>query len=513
MTNSHSPIELSATSRWLGFAAMCVGMFMAILDIQIVATSLPAIKDSLKIDADRMSWIQTSYLIAEVIAIPLTGLLSRALSIRGLFLIALSLFCVASLGCALSPDFETLIAFRILQGLSGGCLIPLVFSAVFLLFPVKQQALATTLAGVMAVLAPTLGPTIGGYITETYSWPWLFLVNIGPGALSLLIAARLLKTPGGAPSLLKSLDIASLLLLALSLASLEIALKQGPELGWRAGWVLGLLVLFVGASVGFCVRTLHREQPLVDLGLLKERNFAIACVASFLFGIGLFGSVYMMPVFLGLVRGFDALAIGLIMLVTGIAQLISAPLAVQAEKRFDPRWLTTLGFAVFAAGLGASAFETPRSGYEEMFWPQVLRGAAIMFCLLPVTRIALGNLPEKDVPDGSALFNLMRNLGGAIGIALIDTVIWQRSEGHGTALGQRLLQGDREAADFVGIPYEMLPKPGQAPSQEQIDLARPLLEKAGLTMAINEAWALVAALSLVGLLLLPLARKPRAEGQ
>lgn len=190
MSTSHSTPQTPEVTWcvWAGFLAMCAGMFMAILDIQIVATSLPAIRDALKIAPEQMSWIQTAYLIAEVIAIPLTGFLSRALSLRVLFLAALSIFTLASVGCAFSPDFATLIGFRIVQGLAGGCLIPLVFSAVFLMFPVRWQGLATTIGGVLAVLAPTVGPTVGGYITQTYSWPWLFLINVLPGGCGGCVA-------------------------------------------------------------------------------------------------------------------------------------------------------------------------------------------------------------------------------------------------------------------------------------------------------------------------------------
>src|SRR5271165_2515549 len=166
---------------WFGFAMMCIGMFMAILDVQVVATSLPVIQGALGIPQDQMSWVQTAYLVAEVIAIPLTGVLTRTLSMRWLFVVAISIFTVASFGCAISMHFGTLVAWRVLQGFSGGTLIPAVFSAVFLLFPVRRQGVATMLAGVLAVLAPTIGPIVGGWITETYSWHWLFLINILPG--------------------------------------------------------------------------------------------------------------------------------------------------------------------------------------------------------------------------------------------------------------------------------------------------------------------------------------------
>ncbi|NNF80216.1 MAG: MFS transporter, partial [Rhizobiales bacterium] len=223
------------------------------------------------------------------------------------------------------------------------------------------------------------------------------------------------------------------------------------------------------------------------------------------FGMGLFGSVYMMPVFLGLVREHGPLDIGLIMLVTGVAQLLSAPIAVQLEQRIDARWLTAGGFLCFAIGLGWSYDQTATTDFDEMFWPQVVRGAAIMFCLLPPTRIALGMLAEAKVPDGSALFNLMRNLGGAIGIALIDTVMWQRAPVHGKAIGIKLLEGDADALAFANLTIYDIPPPGFVPPEQMLETIRPSVEAAGLTMAINEAWLMVAAFTLAGLLLVPFA--------
>lgn len=497
---------------WAAFTAMCLGMFMAILDVQIVATSLPEMQRALGISPDRMSWVQTAYLIAEVIAIPLTGALMRILTMRGLFALTTSLFTLASIGCAASESFGPLVAWRVLQGFAGGTLIPAVFAAVFLLFPVHRQGLATTLAGVLAVLAPTVGPVVGGWITESWSWHWLFLINVAPGVLAVGIGAPLLPRERLRLAEARQLDLAALGLLALSLAALEIALKEAPGRGWTSGLVLALLALWAAAGAGFVRRCLSGPRPVVELRAFADRRFALACVLSFVLGIGLFGSVYLMPVFLSFVRGHGPLEIGTIMLVTGVAQLLTAPLAVAAEQRLGARLLTGFGFALFAAGLALSSFQTPRTDHDEMFWPQVVRGVAIMFCLLPPTRLALGHLSEARVADASGLFNLMRNLGGAIGLALIDTVIFSRSAGHGESLLTRLTARDLEAARFVGVPEAMLASlpPGPVPPQAQAMLA-PLLEKAALTQAINEAWGMIALLTLAALLCVPFARPSRGQ--
>jgi DHA2 family multidrug resistance protein len=511
MSDQESRNDAPGATTWLGFLLMCLGMFMAILDIQVVATSLPTIQSALAISPDAMSWIQTAYLIAEVVAIPLTGLLTRVLTLRWLFVAAIMLFTVASAGCAFSAGFGMLIAFRVVQGFAGGTLIPAVFSAVFLLFPVRLHAVATTVGGVVAVLAPTVGPVVGGWITQTYSWHWLFLINIVPGLVAAAMTPFLL--PRGANRLadLVKLDGVSLASMAVGLASLEIGLKDAPRFGWSSPHCAGLFLGAAACITVFVHRTLRAAYPVVELSTLKERSFAVGCALSFCLGVGLFGSVYLMPVFLAFVRSHDAFEIGFIMLVTGVAQLVTAPFVAALESRVGARWLTGIGFSLFALGLGLSAFQTRLADFDEMFWPQVVRGVAIMFCLLPPTRLALGTLPEAQIPDASGLFNLMRNLGGAIGIALVDTILYGRTLVHADDLRARLLAGDVTAAQAIGLSPELfasrLPGP---PDARAVAFVRPMVEKASLALSTNEAWAFLACVALVGLLLVPFARQRKA---
>ena len=493
---------------WAGFVFMCMGMFMAILDIQIVATSLPTIRAALGIAPDAMVWVQTAYLTAEIVAIPLTGWLTARLGMRWLFVGALVAFTLASAGCSESQSFSVLIGWRIAQGFAGGTLIPAVFSAVFLLFPARQQGLATTIAGIAAVLAPTIGPIVGGWITATWSWHWLFRVNLGPGAIAAVGAAALLRGGACNARAARAIDPLALLALAAALSALEIGLKDAPTYGWGAMRVAGLLALSATMAGFFVMKTLRADAPLVDLRCFRDRNFTIGCVLSFALGTGLFGSTYLMPFFLGLVRGHDALEIGEIMLATGLAQLASAPLAVYLERRVDPRWLTLAGFVAFSVGLLLSTGQTAESDAAAMLVPQIVRGAAIMFCLLPPTRMALGLIALPQVPDASGLFNLMRNLGGAVGLALIDTVIFSRSATYARDIADKLRAGDIATAVAIGIPRDpFIAQIGQPPERDMIWFVRPLIEKAALVHAINDAWAMIGGISACAVLLIVFVRK------
>ena len=511
LTTMHPTAATAMTERpragaaaWAGFAAMCLGMFMAILDIQVIVTSLPVIQDALSIGADRMSWVQTTYLITEIIAIPLTGLFTRALGMRRLFIIATAIFVVASIACAAGFDFVSLIAARAIQGFAGGVLIPLVFAGIFHLFPEKQHAAATTIAGVTAVLAPTLGPMVGGWITENLSWHWLFLINIVPGLIAIAIAASCLRRELLELARLKGIDWLSLTMLAVALAALEIAIKEAPERGWASAIVLSLLALSVVSATGFALRSLSRSQRIVDIGLFADRNFLAGSLLSFALGAALFGMVYLMPVFLSFVRGHGPLRIGEIMLVTGAAQLVMAPIAAHIDRRFPARLLAFGGFLVFAIGLWMSSSQTAGTDFDEMLWPQIVRGAAAMLCLVVPTRIALGQLEAYQIDDGSSLFNMMRNLGGAIGISLIDTVLFTRGPQFAEELTDKLKAGDPATLDLFGMTAADVN--GGIDSDTLMSIM-PDIEQLAVVFAVNEAWLLLSGIALLSLPALLLVRR------
>jgi DHA2 family multidrug resistance protein len=504
------PVGMVGIKTWVGFFAMAVGMFMAILDTQIVASSLPEIQTGLDIPLDQLSWVQTAYLMAEIVAIPLTGLLTRLMSTRGAFFACICGFTAASLACAASSSFWSLVPARIVQGFCGGALIPLVFSAVFLMFHWPARERAILWAGLLAMLAPTLGPSVGGFITDRYSWHWLFLINVPPGVVVAILVGWAVNVDRADRRALGSADLVALPLLAVFLASLQLLLKEAPQRGWGSVQMLLLTAVCVACGGGVMCRSLRRPTPLIDLSAFRDRNFAAGCWFSFVLGMGLYGATYLLPVFLGLIRSYDALAIGAIMMVTGSAQLVMAPIATALERRADTRLVTAAGYGLLAVGFISNGFMTFQTDFWGLFWQQAMRGAAVMLCLLPTTSLALGGFDPFLVPNASGLFNLMRNLGGAIGLALIDTVLDQRTPTHVASIVARLQAGDASAARLVGLPTERFTGvPIGAVDEATRALIAPLVERAGLVAAFNDAWLMVGGLVALSMLALPLFRAGR----
>lgn len=423
----------------IGFFAMVIGMFMAILDIQIVASSIAQIQAGVSASADEIAWIQTSYLIAEVIGIPLSGLLNRALSMRRLFVFSAAGFTISSTLCALAWDLDSLIVFRCIQGFLGAAMIPTTMAAAFSLFGPNRSMLQQVMIGMVATLAPSIGPTLGGWITEHLSWHWLFLVNVIPGIVSATLVWTLIPKSPSDLSLVRRIDIIGLGAMALFLGSFEWVFDEGPAAGWLEDQEL-VIWMFVCSLAGivFFWRALTRANPVVDLTIFKDRNFAVGSLTASIVGFGLFGAVYLTPLFLGSVRGFNALQIGQIMSVGGLAMFVGGPLAGAMIRRFDPRYVLAIGLTLSAIGLYWNQFLTADSSFNELFWPQVFRGAGLIMSMVPSNFIALGTLPPMKLPNATGLVTVCRNLGGAVGLAALNTMRLNYTNLHNQELAAAL---------------------------------------------------------------------------
>ena len=436
--------------RTIAFLAMVFGMFMAILDIQIVSASLAEIQAGLSASSDEIPWVQTAYLIAEVVMIPLSGFLARMLSTRVLFSISAAGFTAASALCATATDIDQMIVYRAIQGFIGGGMIPSVFAAAFTIFPPSKRAIVSPMIGLVATLAPTIGPTVGGYISHAFSWHWLFLVNIVPGILVASATWVLVDFDKPDHRLLRKFDWWGLASMAAFLGSLEYVLEEGPAHDWlqEDSVFLFSIVMAIGAVVFFW-RVFTAEEPIVDLRAFSNINFAFGSVFSFVMGIGLYGLTYLYPLYLGRIRGYDSMMIGEALFVSGLAMFLTAPISGALSRKMDPRLMMMIGFIGFAAGTWRMTQLTADWDFWELLVPQILRGSSLMLCMVPINNVALGTLPHDRLKNASGLFNLTRNLGGAVGLAVINTVLTDRNAFHYERLAEHVRWGAAEAEQRV----------------------------------------------------------------
>ncbi len=426
---------LSPRAKVFAFAVMCVGFFIALLDIQIVAASLRDIGGGLSAGADETAWVQTSYLIAEIIVIPLSGWLSRVMSTRWLFCASATGFTATSLLCGWAWAIQSMIVFRALQGFLGGSM---------------RIVVAAATVGALSSLAPTLGPTVGGWITDNYSWHWLFFINLVPGAFVAIVVPMLVRIDKPNLSLLRGADYPGMVLMAICLGCLEYTLEEGPRWDWfgdetirRTAWIAAI------SGIAFIWRSLTYAQPVVDLRALKSRNFALGCFFSFVTGIGIFATIYLTPLFLGRVRGFSALQIGYAVFSTGLFQVCAIPIYTFCARRIDLRWLMMFGLACFTLSMLNFTPITHDWGWRELLLPQALRGFAQQFAVAPTVTLTLGGLAPERLKLASGLFNLMRTLGGAIGIAGTGTILNDRANLHFLRLAEHLNTANPAATDLL----------------------------------------------------------------
>ncbi|SFV29044.1 DHA2 family efflux MFS transporter permease subunit [Hyphomicrobium facile] len=440
---------IGVTPRQLaGFLAMVFGMFMAILDIQIVSASLTEIQAGLSASSDEIPWVQTAYLIAEVVMIPLSGFLARALSTRVLFFSAAVGFTAASALCATATTIDQMILYRAIQGFIGGGMIPSVFAVAFTLFPPSKRNIVSPIIGLVATLAPTIGPTVGGYLTDAFSWHWLFLINVVPGILVAIAVYFLVDFDKPNFALFDRFDYVGLIAMAMFLGSLEYVLEEGPRYDWFDDQTIAIFgVLTVIGAIVFFWRAMTAKDPIVELRAFKNRNFAFGSAFSFTMGIGLYGLTYVYPVYLAQIRGYSSLMIGETMFVTGVAMFLTAPISGRLSSILDPRVMMLIGFIGFASGTYIASGITSDWDFWELLLPQVLRGSSLMLCMVPINNLSLGTLPPDQLKNASGLFNLTRNLGGAVGLAIINTLLNKRLDLHLARLHEQVSWGHPIAED------------------------------------------------------------------
>jgi DHA2 family multidrug resistance protein len=490
---STPPVEVNWTKLMLGFGAMVIGQFMAILDIQIVAASLPQIQAGVGASTDQVSWIQTAYLIPEVVMIPLSGYLSRLWGTQRLYLASCVGFIVMSVLTGLSSSIDMMILTRALQGFIGGAMIPTVFAVAFTAFPPEKRITASVVMGLIVTLAPTVGPTLGGHLTEWLSWRWLFFINVPTGLIVLFGVARWADFDKGDPSLSKGFDWFGLAVMAIFLMSMQFVLEEGAKDDWfDDSLILWLTVTAVIGGGLFIWRQLTYRNPIVELRAFANRNFTVGVVMTAVSGASLFGGTFLLPQFLGRVRHYSASEVGTTMIISGLSMFLTGPIAGRLVRKTDPRLPMCIGFLMAGWGMYMAHGVTKDWGFWEFAGVQACRGVGVMIAMIATQQITMSTLPPHMIKNASGLVNLSRNTGGAIGLALLATSITQQTALYYDDMSSKVMAGGNAASMLAGLTQRMAQLGVADPAGAARKAISGMMQQQATVMAFGDSFTLLA---------------------
>ncbi|MYM35573.1 DHA2 family efflux MFS transporter permease subunit [Duganella sp. FT94W] len=490
------PGEKVSGRTWLAVAAGMLGAFMAVLDIQITNSSLKDILGALSATQEEGSWIATAYLVAEIIVIPMTGLFVRVFGMRGYMMGTTALFLGFSTLCGFAWNLESMIVFRMLQGFTGGALIPMAMTLVMAKLPPSRRATGMAIFGLTATLAPSMGPTLGGYLSELYGWPSIFYINWVPGLLLIGGIAVGLDKEKTNLSLLYNADWLGIFCMAVGLGSLTIFLEEGNSKDWfDSAFINTFAALSVAGLLGWVVTGATRRQPFVNLGLYGQRNFAAATALSMAMGMGLYGSAFILPLFLAQIPGYSPMQIGEVIMWAGLPQLFIMPFVAKLSSKVDNRILCTFGLLLFGGSCMMNAYMDASTGYDQLLLSQIVRALGQPFVMLTLSNFAMNGIAPKDMPSASSLINMTRNLGGSIGIALLATALTNREHFHSARLGESVSSFalatqerlDVLSASFVGKGFD-----SATASDMALKAVDGIVRRESFVMAYNDGFFLVA---------------------
>jgi DHA2 family multidrug resistance protein len=504
----------SPARKWAIIASVMPLTVMQILDSSVTNVVLPHIQGSLSAGVEEVSWVVTSFLAANAVIIPATGWLTARLGRRRFFLICTVLFTVSSFLSGIAPNLEFLIAMRILQGLGGGPIIPMAQAILWEVFPLAQRGMAMAVWGFGIVLAPTFGPAVGGWIADSGSWRWIFYMNLPIGLLGFLVASAYLvdSTHARRPG---RVDVAGLALMIAGFGCLQFVLDRGEREDWfESTTIVAVTVVAVCGLAGFVLRELLAQEPVLDLSVFKDRNFALGSVASTVAGFGFYASMLLLALLTQKLMGYDAWTSGLVLAPGGVGQMISLFIAGRLVTRMDQRLLLGIGFGCNAFALSLMSYVTLSADYWALAFPRLLQGFGMGFVFVPMQTLALATVGMDKLPHAAAAFSVLRNIGGSVGIALATTLLSRRSQVHQATLVGHVDVWDAEttarlrqwAAHFTGLGADAF----TASRQSLAMLYRSTVEQAQ-TLAYVEEFYLLSLVFATSLLLLPFMRRVRAE--
>ncbi len=501
-----APGRASATT-WAAVMAGMIGAFMAILNIQITNASLPDIEGGIGTGVDEGAWVSTAYLIGEIIVIPMTVLLGRVFGFRLFIVGATLLFAGFSASCAFADDLSTMIAMRALQGFCGGVLIPAALTMSMTRLPKGQQSIGLAMFALSSTFAPAIGPTIGGWLTETYGWRTIFFVNVPP---ALIMAAVLGFTLEKQPAQLRALreaDWPGIVTMAVGLGALQTLLEEGNKDDWFGSpFIVHLAVVAVVFLGAFIAIQFTARSPLLNLRLLGERNFGIGTLSNVFVGFALYGSVYVMPQYLSQVQSYNAEQIGAVLAWVGLPQLLLIPLVPRLMRWVDIRWLCTAGIVLFSLSCFMNVHLSRDVSGPQFFWPNIIRALGQAVIITPLTAITMSRIARADAGNASALTNMLRNLGGAVGTAMLQTIITKREQFHSAIIGPSVLPSRPEVRERLDQATAYFLSHGADPAYAQHQAVVQLggiVRQQSLCMGFGDTFAVIGvALALAALLVL-----------
>jgi DHA2 family multidrug resistance protein len=517
-TNAAAPAsDRASTITWIAVLAALIGSFMAILNIQITNASLLDIEGGIGTGVDNGSWISTSYLIGEIVVIPLTDYLSRVFSFRRYMLASASLFAAFSVACAFTHDLPSMIAMRGLQGFAGGVLIPMAFTLILTRLPKVQQPIGLALFALSVTFAPAIGPTIGGYLTENYGWQTIFFVNVAPTIVMVTALYFTLEQQPMQLKLLKDGDWAGIVTMAIGLSSLQAVLEEGNKDDWFSSpFIVKLAIVSLVSLTAFVWIELTVEKPLLRLRLLKGRNFGFGTAALTLVGFALFGSVYILPAYLGEVQHYNAEQIGKVLAWTGLPQLVLIPLVPLLMKRFDTRLVAFTGLLLFAASCFMNTTMSLDYAGDQLFLPNIVRAIGQALVLTPLTSVSTADIAPQDAAAASGISNMFRNLGGAIGTAALATFITKREQFHSNIIGLSVTSARDEVNARIAAMTGYFQAHGitdaAVAKQQAIIALGNAVRRQALVMGFSDAFAVLGVVLALAAAILLLTRRPKQVG-
>lgn len=500
---------------WVVTFSVMLATFMEILDTTVVNVSIPHIAGNLAATVEEGTWVVTSYLVANAIVLPMSGWLANHIGRKRLLLTCVAGFTLTSLCCGLATSLPWLIFFRVLQGLTGGGLQPLAQAILLETFPQHKHGQAMAAFGIGILLAPILGPTLGGWITDNYTWRWIFYLNLPVGILSLFLMNRFVFDPHYIKRKDGRIDLWGIGFLALGIGTLQVVLDTGQRKDWFSSHYIRFFgTLCIAGLVLLVIRELTAANPIVDLRALKDRSFSAGVFLISMLGFVLYASLVLLPIYLQTLLGYPAYNAGLALSPRGIGSLATTPLAGYLTSKTDPRRLIVFGLVLGSITMFDLSKLNLNAGYWDILWPQVFQGIALSFLFIPLMAVSMAQIPKEKMGNATSIFNLMRNIGGSIGIAIMTTFLARRTQVHQNHLIANITAGDpetRRALQGMTAWFHAGGADGYTASRKALGALYGMVQQHAAMMSFVEAFWIMGVVFLIMLPLIALLRRPRHQ--